>query len=61
MTIRELRRLIEWCDTAEDNAGFWRRMYYAASALDLRTQLLVQALVAQVGTLPHRNLKETRQ
>jgi len=52
MTIAELRALIRWADTAEGDAGFWKRIYFAAFALDLRTRLLIQALVARYGVLP---------
>jgi hypothetical protein len=52
MNTQELRRLIYWCDAAQSNADFWRRMYYAAFALDLKTQLLIQAFVARFGILP---------
>jgi hypothetical protein len=52
MDIGDFRRLIRWCDVAEDNDEFWCRLYYAAFALDLRTRLLVQAFVAQYGVLP---------
>ena len=56
MSVKDLRRLLDWCDAAEDNAGFWRRMYYAAFALNLRTRLLIQALVAEHGILPNQSL-----
>jgi hypothetical protein len=52
MKICDFRRLIRWCDAAENDDVFWRRLYYAAFALDLKTQLLVQAFVVQYGTLP---------
>lgn len=52
MTVMELRKLLQWCDVADDDAGFWRRLYYAAFAFDLYTRLQIQAMVARFGVLP---------
>lgn len=54
VTVDELRRLVSWCNLAEDNAGFWRRFFYAAYAYDERLRLLLQGFVAQYGTLPEK-------
>jgi len=53
MNVDELRKLIRWCDYTGDNAGFRRRMYFAAFAFDLWTQLLIQVLIATCGILPN--------
>jgi len=45
MTVTELRKLLAWCDTADSNESFWYRLYYAAFALDIYTQLQIQAMV----------------
>ena len=45
MTIRELRALIQWADTAPSNATFWHRLWCAAEAYDTKTKVNIQALV----------------
>lgn len=49
MNARELRALLKWADTATRTAQFWRRLWLAADAYDLRTKCHIRALVAEHG------------
>jgi hypothetical protein len=49
MSIKDLRALIRWADTAPDNASFWRRLWCAAEAYDTKTRVNIQALVVNHG------------
>ena len=45
----QLRLLIRWADTANDNRSFWRRLWYAAEAYETRTRVNIQAMCANIG------------
>ena len=50
MEAHELRLLITWAEAASTNAGFWQRLWIAASAYDVRTKINIRALVVNHGT-----------
>lgn len=52
MNVTDLKALIRWADQADDNVGFWKRLWMAAKAYDVRTCTLIKAMVARFGTIP---------
>ncbi|MHC4336305.1 MAG: hypothetical protein ACYSUV_21530 [Planctomycetota bacterium] len=49
MTIKDLRSLIRWADEAPDNVAFWKRLWCAAAAYDVKTRINIRAMCVNVG------------
>jgi len=52
MEIQELKSLVRYADTAQSNAEFWRKLYYAAFAYDINTRMMLHGFIAANGILP---------